>query len=131
MTTELKVLGWAISLGILQLLMAAHLATRQRGMKWNLSPRDERSAELTGVAGRTDRAFKNFMETFPFFAAAILAAQASNRLTSFTALGAQLYILARVIYIPVYAAGIPVLRTGIWLASLIGILLVLWPLLFA
>jgi uncharacterized MAPEG superfamily protein len=31
----------------------------------------------------------------------------------------------RVVYLPLYAAGVPMLRTIIWLASTVGILLVL------
>jgi uncharacterized MAPEG superfamily protein len=42
-----------------------------------------------------------------------------------TVLGAQLYFWARLVYVPVYAAGIPYLRTLIWAASIVGIVLLL------
>ncbi|MBU6247381.1 MAG: MAPEG family protein, partial [Xanthomonadaceae bacterium] len=41
------------------------------------------------------------------------------------ALGAQLYLWARVAYLPVYAAGIPYLRSAVWGVSMVGLLLVL------
>jgi len=48
-----------------------------------------------------------------------------QRHSGMTVLGAQLYFWARVAYVPVYAAGIPYLRTLIWAASIVGIVLLL------
>jgi uncharacterized MAPEG superfamily protein len=129
MTSEFRMLAWSVLLGIVQLMIATHLATKQYGMKWNLSPRDKKVPELIGLAGRMDRVFKNFMQTFPFFAAAILLVQVSQRLTVFTAIGAQLYFYARIVYIPLYAAGIPGVRSAVWTLSMVGVLMVLWPML--
>lgn len=42
-----------------------------------------------------------------------------------SALGAQLYFWARLAYVPVYAAGIPYLRTLVWVVSIVGIILLL------
>jgi uncharacterized MAPEG superfamily protein len=125
MSIELRMLTLASLLGIVQLFLAAHLSTKQRGMKWNLSPRDEKKPDLTGVAGRLDRAFKNLMETFPFFVAAVLTVTAMRVNTNVSALGSIMYFAARVLYVPVYAVGTPVLRTLIWVCSFVGILLVM------
>ena len=38
-----------------------------------------------------------------------------------TALGAQLYFWARLFHLPAYAAGIPYLRTLLWVASVVGL----------
>ena len=46
-----------------------------------------------------------------------------------TALGAQLYFWARVVYVPLYLAGIPYLRSLAWAVSVAGVLMVLAPLL--
>jgi uncharacterized MAPEG superfamily protein len=48
-----------------------------------------------------------------------------NRHDARTEWGAQLYFWMRVIYLPLYAMGVPLLRTIVWLASTVGILLVL------
>ena len=69
------------------------------------------------------------METFPFFAAAVLAVVALERQSPQTALAVQLYFWARLAYLPVYVIGIPYLRTAVWLVSLWGILQLLWALL--
>lgn len=125
MPAEIQWLGWSILLGVAQLFIAAALMTQQRGMKWNASARDGDPPPLTGAAGRADRAMRNFLETFPFFAAAVLAVAVTGSSTAMTALGAALYFWARLVYVPLYLAGIPYLRSLVWAVSLLGMLLVL------
>lgn len=96
MTTELKILAWSILFGLLQVLIAGGMATRQRGIKWNLSNRDGAQQPLAGVAARADRANRNFLETFVFFAAAALAVVLARQNSSHTALGSQIYLGARI-----------------------------------
>ena len=131
MTTELNILVFAVLLGFAHLFAAGNAATRIRGMKYNAGPRDDQKAPLHGVAGRLDRAFKNYLETFAFFAAAVLIAHLANRHNALTIYGAWLYLIARVIYLPVYGAGIPMIRSVIWLAATAGIFMILaglyWP----
>lgn len=122
---ELRMLAWSVVLGLIQLFVAAALMTRQRGMQWNAGARDGVPTPLTGVAGRLERAQRNFLETFPFFAAATLAVVLTGRSDAMTTLGAQLYFWARVAYVPIYAAGIPYVRSLVWTISVAGLLLVL------
>ena len=122
MTIELRMLAWSIVVGLLYVLVAAGFATAQRGLRWNAGNRDGEARPLTGAAVRTAAASRNFLETFPFFAAAVLAVVASDRADAMTSLGAQAYLWARVAYLPVYAVGIPYLRSAIWVVSLWGIL---------
>ena len=79
MPVEIQMLAWGILLGVAQLFLAAALMTRQRGLEWNASARDGDPPPLTGVAARADRAFRNFLETFPFFAAAAVAGHTITR----------------------------------------------------
>jgi uncharacterized MAPEG superfamily protein len=129
MPIELKMLAWSVALGLVHVLLGAALTTQQRGLKWNVGARDAVLPPVTGAAARVDRALRNFLETFPFFAAAVLSVVVLERGDASTALGAQCYFWARVAYLPVYAAGIPYLRTVIWAVSLWGLLQVLWALL--
>lgn len=122
---EIRMLAWSILLGLVQLFAAAAAMTRQRGLRWNAGPRDGEPPPLRGVGARLDRAWRNFLETFGFFAAAVLAVVATGRGDAGTALGAQLYFWARVAYVPLYAAGIPYLRSLVWAVSVAGILMVL------
>ncbi|MET0289066.1 MAG: MAPEG family protein [Pseudoxanthomonas sp.] len=128
MSPELKMLAWSILLGLVHVLLAAALSTAQRGLGWNASNRDGETAALTGVAGRADRARHNFLETFPFFAAAVLAVVALEAGNTQTALGAQVYFWARLAYLPVYLIGVRYLRSAIWVASLWGLLQLVWAL---
>jgi uncharacterized MAPEG superfamily protein len=45
--------------------------------------------------------------------------------TTMTAVRAHLYLWARVAYIPLYAIGVPMARTIVWAASILGIVLIL------
>jgi uncharacterized MAPEG superfamily protein len=128
MPVELHILGWAVVLGFVYVFVAAGLATWQRGLKWNLGNRGGEPPPLDSHAARAARANRNFLETFPFFAAAALAVVVSQRTNAQTALGAQIYLWARVIYLPIYVAGIPYLRTLVYAASIWGILQMVEPL---
>jgi uncharacterized MAPEG superfamily protein len=125
MSVELKILGWCVLLGLAHVLIASALATQQRGLKWNASNRDGEVKPLTGIAARAFRANHNFLETFVFFAAAVLAVVLAQQNTPHTALGSQIYFWARAAYLPIYLIGIPYLRTLIWAVSLWGLLQVL------
>lgn len=129
MSIEIQMLVWAMLLGFVHLFAASSAVTRERGLKWNASPRDGQSPPVRPLTGRLQRAQSNFMETFPFFAAAVLAVVLTQRQDGLTALAVQLYFWARVIYLPLYAAGVPYVRSLVWLASLVGILMLLWALL--
>jgi uncharacterized MAPEG superfamily protein len=121
---ELQLLAAAVLVGLVHLLWAAAAAQPQRGLKWNVGPRDE-PVVLTGMAGRLERAFANFRETFPLFAAAVVVVYLSGRIGFVSAHGALLYVVARLIYLPLYAFGVPVARSIVWLLSFIGIGMVL------
>ncbi|MET3665852.1 MAPEG family protein [Caulobacter sp. 1776] len=124
MAFELQMVAVAVIIGIIHLLWAAAAAQPQRGLKWNIGPRDE-PVVLTGVAGRLERAFANFRETFPFFVALVVVDYLGGRLGALTSYGAVIYVVARAVYVPLYAFGVPMARSLVWLASLVGILLLL------
>ncbi|WBX82671.1 MAPEG family protein [Sphingosinicella microcystinivorans] len=129
MPIELYLLGTAAVLGLVHILWAVNVKTAQYGTQWNMGARDAEMPPLKPLAGRLARAQANFFETFPLFAAVLLGALAADRLGWKTELGAHLYLWARLIYLPLYAAGIPKVRTLVWLVSLAGLVLVLWALL--
>ena len=124
MSIELKMLAWAIVLGLVQVALAATMATAQCGFAWGAGARDGDAKPLTPTAARLGRASANFLETFPFFAAAVLALAVLDRGSAQTALGAQLYFWGRVLYVPAYAAGVPMLRTLVWGVALAGMVMV-------
>jgi uncharacterized MAPEG superfamily protein len=125
MTTELTMLALSIVLGLVHIVLAASTGTMARGLDWNVGPRDEVKPPLTGIAGRLDRAQRNFLETFALFAAVVLIADAANRHDAMTVLGAQLYFWGRLVYLPLYALGIAYVRTVAWAVAVVGLVLIL------
>lgn len=83
----------------------------------------------TPLVGRLNRAQTNFLETFPFAASALLAVEITGTGNGMAETGAILWLSARIAFWLAYAIGIPVLRSVLFAASIIGIRLVLRPLL--
>jgi uncharacterized MAPEG superfamily protein len=125
MSFELLILGAAIFWGFIQLVAAAQAANAQYGLKWGASPRDVAMPPLKPVPGRINRNFRNYMETFPFFAAAILTAQAAGVHNELTHWGSIAYIGARIAYTALYITGIPLIRSLFWNIAAFGMLVVL------
>ena len=127
MTIELSVLAWGCVLGILHIFIAVRFKTRQYGSKWNVGARDEDLPPPQPIVGRLARAQANFFETFPIMAAALLIVTLAHLQSRWTTIGALLWLAARALYLPLYAAGVPVVRTIAFMLSVVGIVLVLQP----
>jgi uncharacterized MAPEG superfamily protein len=127
MTIELKILAWGCVLALVHILIAVRYKTRQYGTKWNMGARDAEMPPLSPIAGRLARAQANFFETFPLFAAAAIIVSIAHLNGRWTAIGAMVWLGARILYLPLYAAGIPVVRTLAWATSIVGLVLVLRP----
>ena len=124
MSIELKMLVWSCALALVQMLAAVAGAQLQVGIPRLAGNRDDVPA-LTGFAGRAQRAQRTMLENLVVFAALVLVAQVTSRFNETTALGAQLFFWARLVYAPVYWVGVPWVRTGVWLVSFIGIVMIL------
>ncbi len=130
MTTETSILFWTTALDILQLILSVSFNVAGRGLSYGVGPRDEPPKQLGRVASRMERAYRNFLETFALFAAAVLLVQALGKSTTLSVLGAQFYIWGRLLYVPAYVIAIPYTRTTCWTVSIVGIVMVLsavWP----
>ena len=129
MAVELTILAWSMVLLLVHIFAAAHFKTKQYGPRWNMGARDEKLPPLHPLAGRLTRAQANFQETLPIAIVALIGVVLAGRTSDTTALGAWIWLGARLAYLPVYALGIPMIRTLIFLVSMIGLGMVLWPLL--
>lgn len=126
---ELVILALSVLLLFVHIGLQGMLATRERGSAWNAGPRDGEMPKLSPLAGRAERALSNFNETYPAFIAAVLVVVISGRTGGWSEFGVWLWLVARLGYIPLYLAGIPYIRSLAWVASAVGILLVLAELL--
>lgn len=130
MTTELRFLAATVILGLLHLVVDSHLISFQLGYRWTAGNREQPVPPLRGVANRVDQAYTNFMETFPFFVAVVLAAHFADRHSALTLWGAQLYFWGRVGYVLAAAAGFGLVRSLLFFnTALSGIVLFLVTLL--
>lgn len=120
-STEVWVLGWSAALLFVQVVLQA-TATYGLGPNYLLGSRDEKR-QPTVLAGRLERALKNMLETYPAFIALVVALAVAGKTGGIAATGAWIWLAARIVYVPVYAAGIPVVRTALWLISALGLVL--------
>ena len=130
MAVELKILALGAVLLFIYIFTATRFKTEQYGRKWNVGARDEALPPPNPMSGRTMRAQANFLETFPIAIVALLGVVIANRTSQTTAIGGWIWLGARVVYLPLYAAGVPVIRTVVWTIGMVGLGMVLWPLLF-
>jgi uncharacterized MAPEG superfamily protein len=129
MTTQLTILGWTLVLALVQILLASSMRTRETGIEYNMSARDDKAPPPGRITSRLQRAQANLFETLPLFAAAVLIAHVGGRDGDLTLWGCWLYLVARIVYLPLYAAGIPMVRSLVWGASLAGLGMVLFAIL--
>lgn len=112
---EGTILAWAGLLAVVQLLLAAVPANLQIGSEWLAGPRDgPPPRELTGVPARLKRAFDNHVEGLVMFAAAVAAVAATGASSGVTEGAAAVYLAARAVYVPLYAFGVPWVRSLVW-----------------
>ena len=124
----LPVIGWSTVLLLVHILLQANLATKELGIHWNAGPRDAGQQPTGVLAERAARASHNFRETYPAFIALALALLVKGETQGLGPAGAWIWFACRVIYIPLYLAGIPYIRSLVWLGSLIGLALMFWTL---
>jgi len=129
MTIELKMLAWTLVLAVVQILLFDFARTAQYGFAWNTGARDKEMPPLKPLAGRLQRAQNNLYETLPLFIAAVLIAHVAGKENAVTALGAQVYFWGRVVYLPLYAVGVRMLRSLVWAVSALGLAAILYAIL--
>lgn len=125
MAPELIVLALGAVLLLVHILLAGRYKTQQYGTKWNMGARDEDLPPLNPVAGRLVRAQANYQETFPIAIVALAGVVIAGRTSDLTATAAWVWLAARVIYLPLYWAGVPKLRTLVWGVATLALLVVL------
>jgi uncharacterized MAPEG superfamily protein len=129
MPVELRIAALGALLLFIHVFLAVRFKTAQYGRKWNIGARDESLPPPNAITGRMIRAQANFQESFPIAIVALLGVVIANRTSEWTALGGWIWLGARLVYLPLYWAGVPVVRTIVWTIGMIGLAMVIWPLL--
>ena len=127
MTPDLKYLLFSGVLTFVQVLITAAAANQVVGLA-TLAGNREGLPEYKGFAGRAKRAHLNMVENMVLFTALVLIAAVAGKANATTAMGAMIFFWARLVYALVYLIGVPWLRTVVWFVSVIGMVMVAWPL---
>lgn len=128
MTVEVAALGWAGVLAFVQLFLFAVPANLELGSSYLAGPRDEGRA-LAGRTARLQRAFLNHIEGLVLFTVAVAVVTFSDRSSLVTQGAAVTYLAARILYVPLYWAGIRWWRSAVWgLGAFATLVMLVWAL---
>ena len=123
MGKDMYYLAASAILTLVMLLVASLMRARAwtpAGMVVAFGNRDK-LPEATSLSGRAERAARNMLEGMLLFVGVMLAAQIAGVVGPRVALGAAVFFWARLVYFPVYLAGITYVRTAVWAVSVIGL----------
>ena len=117
--TEITILIAYGLLVMITILLQVMGAMNQLSMGYIMSSRDDNRG-TRGMVARIERALNNSIVAMTLFAPAVLILEVLNKTNATTLLAAQVFMIARIIYLPVYALGVPAVRTLAWLAGFIA-----------
>lgn len=126
----IALLAWSVVLLVFHVSLQGMTATLELGSAWNAGPRDVERKPSGKLAGRSARASANFQETYPAFVGLALALAIAGDPTGWGLAGAWAWIVFRIVYIPLYLAGVPYVRSLVWLGSLAGLFAMTCALIF-
>ena len=127
MTFELQMLIAAAGILFVLLAFQGALVPVNQGFGWGLGSRDV-AQEKSALQGRATRTIANHMESMALFVPLVLAAHLAGVSTPLTIWGAGVYVASRAIFAGVYLMGVPFLRSAVWGVSVVGLLMIAYPL---
>jgi uncharacterized MAPEG superfamily protein len=123
--TEYTCLVLSLVLWFAHIFTQSAFAGGAMGMDYLAGPRDEQRQPRGQLYPRATRALHNYTENFVPFAAADLGLIATSHTGGW---GATIWIVMRILYIPLYLAGVSPGRSIVWVFSLIGLIMMIWRL---
>ena len=120
--SELTCLELSVVLWVAHILGQALTARAEFGDAYLFTPRDARLQPKGVECGRATRALANYIENLVPFVALDLALIATQHTGGY---GATIWILARILYFPIYLMGTLYVRTALWGISVVGLLMML------
>lgn len=115
---------WVLLLYVLQIFLQETSFYRFK-LKDILGNRDKQP-EHTVLSFRFERAKNNMLEALPLFLGTSLYVFLRGDRPDIFSLGATVFFYSRLLYVPIYAFGIPIVRSLAWLLSLVGLLIMIW-----
>ena len=102
--------------------------TRYRFNLWMIMGNRDHAPKMSLLAGRLDRAKTNLQEALPVFLALVMLNLFKTGDAPGVVHGALIFLVARVIYVPAYLSGLPVLRSLVLLVANAGLVMMALPL---
>ena len=122
MSLELTLLVWSFVIFLLYMGAQSITYRMQYGVRYANSGRDN-EAPQNKMTARSDKALRNFLETYGVFIALAVATELSGRSDGLTVWGAVIWFVCRIVYLPLYVAGVQDIRSLVWFVSFIGLIL--------
>jgi uncharacterized MAPEG superfamily protein len=123
--SELTCLELSVALWLVHVLVQATVGNVELPFGYLFTSRDEPAAAGGLLFGRATRALANYVENLTPFVAVALALMVTQRMGGSGALGATIWIVARIVYIPIYLFDIVYVRTAVWAISIVGLVMML------
>lgn len=122
MSLEVTLLVWSFVIFLLYMGAQSTTYRMQHGVRFANTARDNEAAPNL-LTARAEKALRNFLETYAAFIALAVATELSGRSDVFTQWGASIWFVARIVYLPLYVFGVQDIRSLVWFASFIGLIL--------
>ena len=129
MTTETLIILLTFVLALINYLMPAFFVVANSSVTALAGPRDDVGVGENIIGQRAERANANFKETLPWAIGLLILVQVTGDANTTTALGGWIYLICRILYIPLYLMGVPYLRSLVWTVSIVGLIMIAWQLL--
>ena len=122
MTIELAMATAIIVLGLIQVVATAIEYRRVHGIAYANTARDVPSGKPDSkLLCRLTRAQNNLAETAPYFIGLAIIISMAGLTSPTTRLAAIAFVVLRILYLPLYAFGVPNVRGLVWLASFVAL----------
>ena len=129
MPVEVQVLGYAALLQYVQFVLMAVPVNLQMGVSYTAGARDEQR-QPAGVPGRLHRAMNNHFEGLILFTIAVVVVVLGEASSTVTQYAAWTYLIARILYVPAYAAGVFMVRSVVFSVGFTATLVMILAALF-
>ena len=123
--SELTCLELSVALWLVHVLVQGGVGNIELPFGYLFTSRDKPAVASGLLFGRATRALANYVENFSPFVALALGLIVTQRTGGAGATGATIWILARIVYIPIYLLGVIYARTAIWAISIVGLVMML------
>jgi len=123
--SELTCLELSVVLWVVHVVIQASVGNSELPSRYLFTSRDTPAAARGLLYGRATRALANYVENFTPFVAVALGLVVTQRTGAAGAIGATIWLLARIVYIPLYLFDVVYVRTVVWGISIVGLLMML------